>query len=64
MPGNANLLGDAFVLKKHGAFRREKLHGLAVPDHTVPYGTVLSGRAHFQALRAWLLSCCPSGTKR
>jgi hypothetical protein len=29
--------------------------GLAAPDHTVPYGTVLSGDAS-QALRAWLRS--------
>src|ERR1700722_5629408 len=35
--------------------------GLAAPDHSVPYGTVLS-RTLSQALRAWLLSCCPSGT--
>ena len=36
--------------------------GIAVPDHTVPYATVLS-RDAFQALRARLRSCCPSGTR-
>ncbi len=35
--------------------------GLAAPDHTVPYGTVLS-RMLSQALRARLRSVCPSGT--
>jgi hypothetical protein len=43
-------------------FRRERFPGLAAPAHTVPYGTVLSGDAS-QALRAWLRSYCPSGTK-
>src|SRR5271168_5035473 len=38
-------------------------HGrLAAPDHTVPYGTVLS-RTLSQALRARLRSVRPSGTK-
>ncbi len=36
--------------------------GSAAPDHTVPYGTVLS-RALFQALRAWLRSPVPPGQK-
>jgi hypothetical protein len=40
---------------------REIPLGLAAPDHTVPYGTVLSG-ALFQALRARLRSHRPSGT--
>src|SRR6202035_5517903 len=31
-------------------------------NHTVPYGTALWVGAT-QALRAWLRSCCPSGTK-
>jgi hypothetical protein len=31
-------------------------------NHTVPYGTALLGGAP-QALRAWLRSACPSGTK-
>jgi hypothetical protein len=35
--------------------------GLATPDHTVPYGTVLS-RTLSQALRARLRSVCPYGT--
>jgi hypothetical protein len=35
---------------------------IAVTDHTVPYGTVLSV-ALYQALRARLRSRCPSGTK-
>jgi hypothetical protein len=35
---------------------------LAAPDHTVPYGTVHL-RDTSQALRAWLRSACPSGTK-
>jgi len=34
----------------------------AMPDHTVPYETVLSVDAS-QALRARLRSCCPSGTR-
>ena len=74
-------------------FPREIPLGLAAPDHTVPYGTVLSRdtfpgtsclativlslrdadlpevlalsnvQTPLQALRAWLRSCCPSGTK-
>jgi hypothetical protein len=43
-------------------FRPGRPLGLAAPDHTVPYGTVLSGDAA-QALRAWLRLYCPSGTK-
>jgi hypothetical protein len=43
-------------------FRRGRPPGLTAPDHSVPYGTVLSGDAS-QALRAWLRSDCPSGTK-
>jgi hypothetical protein len=39
---------------------REIPLGLAAPDHTVPYATVLSG-ALFQALRARLRSHRPSG---
>jgi hypothetical protein len=35
--------------------------GLAAPDHTVPYGTVL-WRTLSQALRARLRSVCPYGT--
>jgi hypothetical protein len=76
---------------RHGAHFHEKYAlGLAAPDHTVPYGTVLSrdtfpgtsclativlslrdadlpevlALSNVQtALRAWLRSCCPSGTK-
>jgi hypothetical protein len=43
-------------------FRRGRRPGLAAPDHTVPYGTDFSEDAS-QALRAWLRSYCPSGTK-
>ncbi|MEA3205035.1 MAG: hypothetical protein QOG92_656, partial [Verrucomicrobiota bacterium] len=39
-------------------FRRGISMGLAAPDHTVPYGTVLS-RTLSQALRARLRSVCP-----
>jgi hypothetical protein len=38
-----NTKSDYLVLKKHGAHFDEILHGLGVADHTVPYGTVLSG---------------------
>jgi hypothetical protein len=44
------------------ALLRGRPPGLAAPAHIVPYGTVLSGDAS-QALRAWLRSDCPSGTK-
>jgi hypothetical protein len=55
--------GVHHIEKQYGTrFNEEDLPRLAALDHTVPYGTVLSGDA-FQALRAWLLSCCPSGTK-
>ena len=37
-------------------FRRGRPPGFAASDHTVPYGTVLSGDAS-QALRARLRSC-------
>jgi len=50
------------LLKKQGAhFDQEISMGLAAPDHTVPYGTVLS-RTLSQALRARLRSVCPYGT--
>src|ERR1700722_7456448 len=50
------------VLSYGTRFRRGRPPGLAAPDHTVPYGTDLSGHAS-QALRARLRSGCPYGTK-
>jgi hypothetical protein len=44
------------------AFRRGRPPGLAAPDHTVPYGTDLSGHAS-QALHARLRSVVPTGRK-
>jgi hypothetical protein len=43
-------------------FDEEDLRGLAAPDHTVPYGTDLSGHSS-QALRARLRSVVPTGRK-
>src|ERR1700720_3444257 len=42
-------------------FRREIPLGLAVPDHTVPYGTVLSGDA-IPGTSCQATVGCPSGT--
>jgi hypothetical protein len=44
------------------ALSTTKTSEISAPDHALPYGTVLSGSLS-QALRAWLRSCCPSGTK-
>jgi hypothetical protein len=50
------------VLSYGTRFRRRRPPRLAGPDHTVPYGTDLSGHSS-QALRARLRSGCPYGTK-
>jgi hypothetical protein len=54
---------DFLVFKKHSAHFDEKIpHELVVPIIPYPTGRSFGGDA-FQALRAWLLSCYPSGTK-
>jgi hypothetical protein len=58
----SNTKTDYLVLKNQAHISTEILHELGLPIHTVPYGTVLCGTL-FQALCAWLQSCCPSGTK-
>ena len=49
-------------VKKHGAhFRREIPLGLAAPDHTVPYGTVLSRDAFLGTSCQATIGVVPTG---
>src|ERR1700751_4142805 len=65
---DTNLSRSVFSLKKHGrTFRREIPLGLAAPDHTVPYGTVLSrdtfpGTSCQRHFVPGYDRCCPYGT--